>query len=124
MMSSEAEFGLHELFFSKTDFRGIIQSGNTVFIRVSEYSSEELIQKPHNIIRHSDTPRAVFKLLWDYLKGNKPIVAYVKNRSKAGRYYWVLAMAFPMQDGYLSIRLKPSSSFFDKVKTLYAEMLK
>lgn len=119
----EAKFNIDELFFSKTDSRGIIESGNSVFLRVSEYSEEELLHKPHNIIRHPDMPRAIFKLLWDFLKSGKPIVAYVKNRSKSGRFYWVLAMAFPMQDGYLSIRLKPSSEIFEKVKALYGKML-
>lgn len=122
-MNFEAQFSLDELFFSKTDFRGIIQSGNSVFVRVSEFSEEELLYKPHSIIRHPDMPRAVFKLLWSFLMTDKPIVAYVKNKSKSGRFYWVLAMAFPMQDGYLSIRLKPSSPFFDKIKDLYSKML-
>lgn len=119
----ESQFGAAELFFSKTDFRGVIESGNSIFVRVSEYSEEELLKKPHSIVRHPDMPRAVFKLLWDFLKSEKPIIAYVKNQSKSGRFYWVLAMAFPMQDGYLSIRLKPSSPIFDKVKSLYEKML-
>lgn len=119
----EADFGLHELFFSKTDFKGLIQSGNKVFVRVSEFASEDLKNRPHNIIRHPDMPRTVFKLLWDFLHSKRPIVAYVKNRSRLGRYYWVLAMVFPMSDGYLSIRLKPTSPLFDKTKKIYQEML-
>ncbi|MGZ3770477.1 MAG: PAS domain-containing protein [Bdellovibrio sp.] len=119
----ESQFGIEELFFSKTDFRGIIQSGNSVFVRVSEYSEEELLLKPHNVIRHPDMPRAIFQLLWSFLKEGKPIVAYVKNKSKSNRYYWVLAMAFPMEDGYLSIRLKPSSPILNEIKTVYAKML-
>ncbi|WP_415062575.1 PAS domain-containing protein [Bdellovibrio sp.] len=119
----ESAFDLKELFFSKTDLKGIIQSGNAVFIRVSEFSEEELLKKPHNIIRHGDMPRSVFKLFWNFLKEGKPIAAYVKNKSKKGRYYWVFAMAFPMQDGYLSVRLKPTSSLFLKVQELYKEVL-
>ncbi|QDK45239.1 chemotaxis protein [Bdellovibrio sp. ZAP7] len=122
MSKQEADFSYHELFFSKTNRKGIIQSGNTVFVRVSEYEREDLLNRPHNIIRHPDTPRAVFKLFWNYLDANKPIAAYVKNKSKTGRYYWVFAMAFPLEDGFLSIRLKPSSKYFPIVQALYQDL--
>lgn len=122
-MEAEASFQPHELFFSKTDFKGLIEAGNSVFIRVSEYSKEELLKRPHNIIRHQAMPRTVFKLFWDFLKVGKPVAAYVKNRSKQGRYYWVFAMAFPMADGYLSIRLKPSTGLLEKVQEVYQDLL-
>lgn len=123
MSNQEADFSLRELFFSKTNKRGTIESGNSVFIRVSEFAREELLHKPHNIIRHADTPRSVFKLFWTYLHAGKPIAAYVKNRSKTGRFYWVFAMAFPLADGYLSIRLKPSSKYFSIVQDLYQNLI-
>ncbi|KHD89498.1 MAG: hypothetical protein OM95_03860 [Bdellovibrio sp. ArHS] len=123
MSEQESAFDLQELFFSKTDQKGIIESGNAVFVRVSEYTEEELLRRPHNIIRHEDMPRSVFKLFWTFLKEGKPIAAYVKNRSKNGKYYWVFAMAFPMRDGYLSIRLKPTSVYFAKVQELYKQVL-
>lgn len=104
----ESPFGFGELFFSRTNASGIILSGNSVFQRVSHYSWDELIGKPHNIIRHPDMPRGVFWLLWDYLKHGRPIGAYVKNRAKNGRYYWVFAIVTPVDGGYLSVRLKPS----------------
>lgn len=119
MFETESRFELDELFFSKTNFKGTIESGNDVFVRVSEYDKQEIINRPHNIIRHPHTPRAVFKVFWNFLKEKKPIVAYVKNKSKSGRYYWVLAMAFPMEDGYLSIRLKPTSALFSQVQKIY-----
>ncbi|WP_413559292.1 PAS domain-containing protein [Bdellovibrio sp. HCB209] len=123
MSTQEADFSLHELFFSKTNKKGVIESGNSVFIRVSEFEREELLHKPHNIIRNADTPRSVFKLFWEFLDAGRPIAAYVKNRSKTGRYYWVFAMAFPLADGYLSIRLKPSSKYFSVVKDLYQALI-
>ncbi|UXR65564.1 PAS domain-containing protein [Bdellovibrio bacteriovorus] len=124
MVSLEADFALHELFFSKTDFKGLIQTGNKVFLRVSEYHEDEILRRPHNIIRHPDMPRCVFKLFWSFLKSNRPICAYVKNQSKSGRFYWVFAMAFPMGDGYLSIRLKPSTALMCEIQTVYADILK
>lgn len=122
-MNLEADFALDELFFSKTDFKGTIKAGNRVFIRVSEFEQSEILDRPHNIIRHKDMPKTVFRLFWSYLKQNKPIAAYVKNRSKSGKYYWVFAMAFPMQDGYLSVRLKPTSPYFDHTQKIYQSLL-
>lgn len=118
----ESHFAIDELFFSTTDQKGIITSGNAVFARVSGYTFAELIGEPHNIIRHPDMPRAVFKLLWDYLEAGKMIAAYVKNLSKDGAYYWVVALAMPIDDGYLSIRFKPSSPFFSLIPAVYQEL--
>ncbi|HEY8271134.1 MAG TPA: PAS domain-containing protein [Pseudobdellovibrionaceae bacterium] len=120
----ESPFGLAELFISRTDERGVIQFGNDVFVRVSEFSKEELIGSPHNIIRHPHMPKAVFRLLWDTIKQGKIIAAYVKNRSATGKYYWVLATVFPVKGGYFSIRLKPTSGVLQVVEDIYKEVLK
>ncbi|MEN1678898.1 MAG: PAS domain-containing protein [Planctomycetota bacterium] len=117
------KFGAEELFFSTTDTKGRIRYGNEVFTRVSGYSEEELVGEPHNIIRHPQVPRCVFKLLWNYLEAGKPIAAYVKNLAKDGRHYWVLAMITPCKEGYLSVRLKPSTPLFEAAKELYARVL-
>ncbi len=117
--SGESAFGFDELFFSRTDLAGIIKYGNSVFQRVSVYSWEELLSKPHKIVRHPDTPRAVFWLLWKTIKEGKPIGAYVKNKAKDGRYYWVFALVTPVDGGYLSVRLRPSSEFFGIIENLY-----
>ena len=119
----ESEFLVNELFFSTTDLIGNITSGNSVFVRVSQYDKADLIGAPHNIIRHPDMPRVVFKVLWDYFKAKKPVVAYVKNMTKEGMYYWVLAAAFPVPRGYLSIRLKPTSEIFGLIPNIYNKML-
>ncbi|MGE5085887.1 MAG: PAS domain-containing protein [Bacillota bacterium] len=121
--STEADFKLEELFFSKTDKKGHIQASNSVFVRVSEFPEEELLYRPHNVVRHPDMPKTVFKLLWSNLLAERAMAAYVKNKSKSGKYYWVFAMAFPMKDGFLSIRLKPTSKFFAQIKELYSQLL-
>ena len=118
----ESKFDLHEFFFSTTNTKGVIRYGNDVFIRVSNYPKETIIGAPHSIIRHPDMPRSVFKLFWDKLKSGNAIGAYVKNLSADGSYYWVFAFAFPIEDGYLSIRFKPSSPLFQTVQTLYKEV--
>lgn len=119
----EAFFDFDELFFSRTDPRGIILSGNAVFQRVSQFKWNELLNKPHNLIRHYDMPKGVFCIFWDFLKSKKPIGAYVKNKSKDGKYYWVFAIATPIENGYLSVRLKPSSKMFSLIKKAYKSFL-
>lgn len=123
ILNEERPFHIDELFFSITDRRGVILHRNDVFTRISGYSTQDLIGAPHSILRHPDMPRVVFKLLWDTIEAGQTIAAYVKNLAKDGRYYWVMAVVMPSRDGYLSIRLKPSSPIFPIVQQLYGELL-
>jgi len=118
--AGEAEFRVAELFFSRTDERGVIRAGNQVFTRVSGYEWDELEGAPHRLVRHPDMPKAVFWLLWDQIKQGKPIGAYVKNATKDGGYYWVFAVVMPVEGGFLSVRLKPTSELLCKVEQIYA----
>ncbi|MFO1093718.1 MAG: PAS domain-containing protein [Planctomycetaceae bacterium] len=120
----EREFPIEELFFSTTDERGVILDGNRLFAEISGYSREELIGAPHSIIRHPDMPRVVFDLLWKTIKAGQTIAAYVKNRAKDKRYYWVLAVAMPCRGGYLSVRLKPTTPLWRAAQGLYADLLR
>jgi PAS domain S-box-containing protein len=122
--SGEREFGIEELFFSTTDHKGHILSGNSVFCRVSDYTRPEMVGQPHGLIRHPDMPRAVFQLLWDEIGAGRSIAAYVKNLAKDGRPYWVLGTVVPIPEGYLSVRLKPSTPLFAAAQSIYAEVLK
>jgi PAS fold len=121
--NDEITFAIEELFYSRTDKSGIILSGNSVFQRVSIYGWNELSGRPHKIVRHPDMPRAVFFVLWDTIKKGKPVGAYVKNRAKDGRFYWVFAIATPTEDGYLSVRLKPTSGLLAAIKQEYPSHL-
>jgi aerotaxis receptor len=127
MIDQAITFNSDELFFSITDHRGVILSGNDTFVRISGYSKDELVGKPHSLVRHPDMPRTVFKLLWDTIQGvdsrpPQPVSAYVKNRAKDGRYYWVLASVFPLEKRHLSIRIKPTSPLLRQVISIYSEV--
>lgn len=121
-VSGESTFGFEELFFSRTDPAGVIKYGNSVFRRVSAYDWEDLLNKPHKIVRHPEMPRAVFWLLWKTLKDGEPIGAYLKNQTKDGRSYWVFALVTPVKDGYLSVQMRPSSEYFDIVQSIYEDL--
>ncbi|MBK1647971.1 PAS domain-containing protein [Rhabdochromatium marinum] len=114
---------------SKTDPRGRITYGNRIFIEFSGYSEAELIGTQHNIIRHPDMPRAMFKLLWDTIQSKRECNAYVKNMAKDGSFYWVFANITPDLDadgrimGYFSVRRKPKATAVATVTDLYRTML-
>ncbi|HIP48909.1 MAG TPA: PAS domain S-box protein [Lutibacter sp.] len=75
---------------SKTDKKGIIEYANEYFMETSGYEEYELMGQPHNIIRHPDMPKVIFKELWTRLNKGENIHALVKNLTKNGNYYWVL----------------------------------
>jgi PAS domain S-box-containing protein len=114
---------------SKTDLKGRITYGNRIFIEFSGYCEAELLGKQHNIVRHPDMPRGVFKFLWDTLEAKQECFAYVKNQSKDGGFYWVFANVTPSYgpdgkvDGYFSVRRKPRTSGIAAVSGLYRQML-
>ena len=128
-IDKESSFLENEVFISSTDLRGNITYANDIFMRVSQFSKDEIINAPHSIIRHPDMPKTIFYLLWDFIKQGKVITAYVKNIAKDGSYYWVCATACPVfdkhgkADAYLSGRIKPTSKFFDLIPDLYAKIL-
>jgi len=116
-LEGEAPFGFDELFYSRTDKRGVILAGNEVFRRVSGFSWSEILGAPHKIVRHPDTPRGLFRIIWDALGNGHPMGAYVKNRARDGNYYWVFAVMLPIADGFLSVRIKPSAPLFEKMRS-------
>jgi len=75
---------------SKTDKKGIIEFANDYFMQICGYKEWELMGQPHNVIRHPDMPKIIFKILWDRLFEGKNIHAVVKNLAKDGSYYWVV----------------------------------
>jgi len=78
------------IIMSKTNTKGIIEYANDYFMEICGYEEYELMGQPHNVIRHPDMPKVIFKLLWERLHKGENIHALVKNLAKDGRYYWVL----------------------------------
>lgn len=109
---------------SETDAKGIITFANDSFCEIAEFTVEELIGKPHNVVRHPDMPKAAFKDLWETVKRGEVWTGYVKNATKSGGYYWVYATVFPFEScdgsrGYLSCRRKASQDEINKADALY-----
>ncbi len=115
---------------SETDAKGKITYVNDYFMEVSGYSEDELIGKPHSIVRHPDMPKVVFKLLWETIQQGKNINAVVKNLAKDGRYYWIFT-EFEIRKntdtgeiiGYHASRKTISKHVIEIIADLYAKLL-
>ena len=130
-MSENKEHMVEESAFlvSKTDLKGRITYCNEPFLKIVGAKQAEVLGKPHNIIRHPDMPRAVFKLLWERIKNKEEIFAYVKNKSFDGSFYWVFANVTASLDqngniiGYYSVRRKPNPKALEIIIPLYKQLL-
>ncbi|MDX9814305.1 MAG: PAS domain-containing protein [Sulfurimonas sp.] len=115
---------------SKTDKKGVIEYGNEYFIEVTGYRENELIGKPHNIIRHPDMPRIVFKMMWDRINAKRNIAAVVKNMAKDGRYYWVVTEFEPKLDpisdeiiSHIAYRKAAPRKAIEAIEPIYKKLL-
>lgn len=128
-VDNERFFLPDEIIVSKTDLKGIMTYVNPVFCRVACYTEAELLGKNHNLIRHPDMPRGVFKFLWDRIQAGHEVFAYVKNLCKTGEYYWVLAHVTPTFGpkgeivGYHSNRRVPAREAIAAVEPVYRDLI-
>ncbi|MFA6759685.1 MAG: PAS domain-containing protein [Sulfuricurvum sp.] len=123
------ELNEDDFIVSKTDLKGRIIYCNRVFMDLAQRSEEELLGKAHNIIRHPDMPKAIFKYLWSELPTKREVFAYVINRGKLGDDYWVYANFTASIDAneqivdYYSVRRRPNPKALEVIVPLYAKML-
>ena len=97
------------------------------FAESAVFTLNELVGKPHNIVRHPDMPKEAFKDLWATLKHGKPWNGLVKNRCKNGDYYWVNAYVAPIRDnqvtvGYVSSRIKADAEQIRAAEVFYRDL--
>ncbi|MFJ7568002.1 methyl-accepting chemotaxis protein [Herminiimonas sp. NPDC097707] len=123
---TNAEFILRDdmSLVSKTDTKGRISYVNPAFIEASGFTEEELLGKPHNLIRHPDMPEQAFADMWQTLQQGLPWTGMVKNRRKNGDFYWVNANVTPVREeqkivAYMSVRSKPSRAQVDAAAKIY-----
>ncbi|MGM0518156.1 MAG: HD domain-containing phosphohydrolase [Campylobacterota bacterium] len=96
--------------FSRTNKNGTITDVSKAFCDISGFSKDELVGRPHSVVRHPDMPKETFKQMWKTIKQEKIWRGEVKNRKKDGSYYWVSAEIEPEYDinnnliGYNAVR--------------------
>jgi len=126
----EIQLDSKKYIISETDEKGKITYCNDYFMEVSGYNKDELIGTAHNIVRHPDMPKIVFKLLWQTISSGKNINAVVKNLAKDGRYYWIFTAFEIKKDtntneivGYHASRKSISHHVIEIIDSLYKELL-
>ena len=127
---NEKTFQDNVLLVTKTDLKGKITYANRGFMKIVEMDESTLVGSPHNIIRHPDMPKIIFKYLWTYLQSKHEIHAYVKNICADGSFYWVMANVTPSFDstsgkviGYHSARRSPTKEAMQVIEPLYKKLL-
>ncbi|STA74478.1 PAS domain signal transduction sensor protein [Campylobacter lari] len=118
------------LITSKTNLKGEIIYANEDFLTYSDYKIDEILYKPHSIMRHPDMPRTVFKYLWDNIQIKREVFAFVKNKTKFNDYYWVFANVTASCDvngnilDYYSVRRKPKREAIKTIEEIYKILLR
>ena len=123
-MSQEVRLSADTMIVSETDAKGNIIFANRDFCKIAGYSIEELVGKPHNIVRHPDMPKAAFADLRKTIQAGNIWNGIVKNKTKNGGYYWVNATAYVSKDEkgnlrYVSVRIKPTEQEIEDAINLY-----
>jgi PAS domain S-box-containing protein len=84
---------------SKATIDGVITYVNEPFEKISGYTKEEILGKPHSIINHPLMDKTIFKDMWKKIKGEKKSwQGRIKNISKDGREYFVDLIVKPILD--------------------------
>lgn len=127
MNEEEFMFEKNDVIVSATDPKGRIIYANTSFCEACGYTRQEIMGKPHNIIRHPDMPKTIFTLLWERVLQGKSIYAFVKNRTKSGGYYWVKAYVAPLRregkiEKIISYRKPINETIHTVIVPLYAKL--
>lgn len=109
---------------SQTNSKGEIIFANADFCKIAGFRLDELVGKPHNLVRDKDIPSWAFEDLWKTIKAGKIWKGIVKNRTKNGGFYWVNATVFPSKNSngeirYVSVRVKPTNKELEEAKKLY-----
>ncbi|WP_260916085.1 EAL domain-containing protein [Aliarcobacter butzleri] len=82
---------------STADLKGNITYVNDKFCEVSLYTYEEVLGKPHSIVRAEEDDE-IFQQLWETIKNKKVWYGVLKNRKKNGEFYWVNINIRPILD--------------------------
>lgn len=127
--TTEIKLGDEDFIVSKTDTSGRITYANRIFMEIAGYPEHRLLGMQHNIIRHPEMPRGVFRLMWNTLKSGDEFFGFAKNLCADGSFYWVFANITPDFDkddklqGYYSVRRTPPRSALETIIPIYQEML-
>jgi len=122
---------------TRTDTKGIITFASKAYREMTKYSKDELIGKPHSIVRHPLMPEAAFREMWSTIQKGHHWEGMVRNLRKDGKYYWVVVQIDPINEngeivyerpdeiaGYVAVRREPTREEVAEADKLYRQMRK
>jgi methyl-accepting chemotaxis protein len=124
-MSKEQQFSSSDILLSTTNIDSRIKYANKSFCDIAGYSLNEMQDKPHNMVRHPDMPKAAFKDLWSFIQAGNSWMGPVKNKCRNGDYYWVNAFVTPIKDSsgktyeYQSVRTRLDEEVKERAGGIY-----
>ena len=130
VLNSEILLDKDKVLLSITDTKGVITYCNEDFVTVSGYQEWELAGAAHNIVRHPDMPKFIFKFMWQRIQNKDNIIAFVKNLAKSGQYYWVMTDFVILEDdlgnikGYKAYRKPAPRKAIETIAPVYEKLLK
>jgi len=129
MLTKEIQPDNNTSYTTSTNEKGIITTISKNFETLSGYSQKELIGNSHNMVRHPDMPKIIFKIMWDALENNQEFVGFIFNHAKDGGYYWLVNKTYLFSRGkngcckYFSYKLSMSARARHHISNLYASLL-
>ena len=130
VLNSEILLDKDKVLLSITDTKGVITYCNEDFVTVSGYQEWELAGVAHNIVRHPDMPKFIFKFMWQRIQNKDNIIAIVKNLAKSGKYYWVMTDFVVLEDnlgnitGYKAYRKPAPRKAIETIAPIYEKLCK
>ena len=120
---------------TRTDLKGIITFASPAYRAMTKYSKQELVGKPHSIVRHPFMPESAFKDMWDTIKKGEHWSGLVMNLRKDGKHYWVEVHVDPVDEkgnniynqpdkifAFVAVRREPTREEVRDAKELYKKM--
>ena len=122
---------------TRTDKKGIITFASLAYRKMTKYSKDELIGKPHSIVRHPLMPEAAFREMWETIQRGEHWKGMVRNLRKDGKYHWIIVQIDPIDkngniiyeqpdkiEGYVAVRREPTRKEIKETDQLYRQMRK
>jgi len=128
-VNKEIKCRTQQVLVSRTDLKGNLIYYNPTFLEVNGFKGTSLINKPHNILRHPDMPKTIFRIIWSIIEQGLPIQALVKNKTNDGKYYWALMNWKAQKDknnkiiSYIAYGRQAPNAAVKSIEPLYKAML-
>lgn len=109
--------------FTRGDGDGNILACSNSFQQLIATDWANLIGQSHYTLFSLQMPKGAFRLLQSKFRTRDFLFSYVYGKTLEGKNYWGIIICVPLEIGYVTMVLNPSSTLFVLIKNLYARLL-